>query len=271
MNSLIWTQLRGMTVYEFRMHWRRRGLVVITLAIILMLGFSMVILGDSMRQANSIDPELYRRAVTATIIFSTWAPIGVSLAIILPIIVADTIPLDKQYGVRDLLDSIPMVSGVYLIGKLLGVWVSVLVGLGAVMLLSGIGWWIVGGPYNIISYFEMWIVGVAGIAILNSGLGVLVCATQPNRRSAILISVALVCISGSMLGSDLMRIASPIRGAILSYYLFNVRQSISSEAISPAMLSSVSAVMLTIFVGIIELAAGWALMTGWMHWRDGKA
>jgi ABC-type transport system involved in multi-copper enzyme maturation permease subunit len=274
MNTLLWKQLWGITAYEFRMHWRRRSLLVITLAMSLLVIVSILLLGDSLRQSTQIDPELYWRAVTATVIFSTWAPIGISLAVILPILVADTIPLDRQYGVRDLLDSFPISRGVYLTGKLLGVWASVLVGMGAVMVLAGAAWWFLGGPYNILSYFEMWIVGVAWIAILNSGLGVLICAGQPTRRRAILLSVALVFVSliflgGSFQGNDLMGIASPMRGAILSYYLFNVRQSISSETVSPVLLTSASAVILTILAGIGELVVGWMAVVGWMRWRDG--
>jgi hypothetical protein len=115
---------------------------------------------------------------------------------------------------------------------------------------------------------------VAWIAILNSGLGVLICAGQPTRRRAILLSVALVFVSliflgGSFQGNDLMGIASPMRGAILSYYLFNVRQSISSETVSPVLLTSASAVILTILAGIVELVVGWMVVVGWMRWRDG--
>jgi hypothetical protein len=276
MNTTMWTQLYGMTVYEFRMHWRRRALLVITMAMSLLVIISILLLGDSLRQPISIDPELYRSAVTATVIFSTWAPIGVSLAVILPILVADTIPLDRQYGVRDLLDSFPMSHGVYLIGKLLGVWAAVLVGMGAVMILVGAAWWFLGGSYNIGNYVEMWIVGVAWIAILNSGLGVLICAGQPTRRRAIMVAVGIVIVSlsflgGSLQGNDLMGIASPMRGAILSYYLFNVRQSINLETIPPALLTSASAVVLTILAGIVELIVGWMAVVGWMRWRDGFA
>src|SRR5688572_27685105 len=108
MNGIEWLQLRGMLVYEFKMHWRRRALLIVTLAITVMLLFTMAVLAQSLREANDLDPELARRAISATIVFSTWAPIGVSLAVILPIMVADTIPLDTQYRVRDTLDSLPV-------------------------------------------------------------------------------------------------------------------------------------------------------------------
>jgi hypothetical protein len=177
--------------------------------------------------------------------------------------------------VRELLDSSPLPYWVYLTGKLLGVWASVLSGLGAIMVLSGVAWWILGGPYNIVSYLEMWIVGAAGIAIINSGLGVLICAGQPTRRRAILIAVALIVISirflaGSFQGNDLMGIASPMRGAILSYYLFNIRQGISSEMIAPELLTSGNAIVLTLAAGMIELMAGWALVVGLGRWREGR-
>jgi ABC-type transport system involved in multi-copper enzyme maturation permease subunit len=228
MNAVVWSQLRGMVIYEFKMHWRRRALLIVTLAITVMLLFTMVILGDILRESNSVDPELARRAISATIVFSTWAPIGVSLALILPIMVADTIPLDTQYRVRNTLDSLPLSRPVYVAGKLLGVWAAVLAGMFAIMVASGVGWWLLGGPYDVVVYVQMWVVGVAWIAILNSGLGVLIGAGQPNRRRAILVVIFFLVLvvsvfSRSMQGDDFMGIISPMRGAILSYYLFHRR------------------------------------------------
>lgn len=275
MNAVVWSQLRGMVIYEFKMHWRRRALLIVTLAITVMLLFTMVILGDILRESNSVDPELARRAISATIVFSTWAPIGVSLALILPIMVADTIPLDTQYRVRNTLDSLPLSRPVYVAGKLLGVWAAVLAGMFAIMVASGVGWWLLGGPYDVVAYVQMWVVGVAWIAILNSGLGVLIGAGQPNRRRAILVVIFFLVLvvsvfSRSMQGDDFMGIISPMRGAILSYYLFNSRQDIGIESVSPSLTSTPEAMILTIIAGIVELVILGVVVLAWMRYQDNK-
>ena len=152
--------------------------------------------------------------------------------------VADTIPLDRQYGVRDTLDSLPLSQGVYILGKLLGTWAAVLVGMLVIMVLTAIGWWFLGGAYDVMAYIQMWVVGVAWIAILNSGIGVLVSAGQPNRRRAIVVAILFVVVAialfgGSMQGNDFLGIVSPMRGAILTYYLFNSRQNIGVSPFLP--------------------------------------
>jgi hypothetical protein len=276
MNAIQVAQLRGMMVYEFRMHWRRRALIVVTLALTVMLLFMMAVLAASLHEASGLDPEIKRRAISATIIFSTWAPIGVCLALILPIMVADTIPLDQQYGVRDTLGSLPLTHTVYIGGKLLGVWAAVLVGMFGIMVLTGIGWWLLGGPYDVAGYIQMWVVGVAWISILNSGLGVLIAVGQPNRRQAIIVvilflAVSLSLFSGSMQGNDFLGIISPMRGAILSYYLFNSRQDLGFESVSSALMSTPQAVLLTIVAGIIELIIVGTLAVAWMRYRESKA
>jgi hypothetical protein len=272
MTALHIAQLRGMLFYEFRMHWRRRALLIVILSVAVIVFFEMAVVSNSLRVANEVDPDVARRAISATIVFSTWAPIGISLALILPIMVADTIPLDQQYRMRDTLDSLPLSRGVYLGGKLLGVWAAVLAGMFAIMLLTGVGWWILGGPYDIAVYVEMWVVGVAGIAILNSGMGVLISAGQPNRRRGILVVIIfLVLTSGSIQGSDFLDIVSPLRGPILSYYLFNSRQGIGIEPIPASLTSTPEAVLLTIIAGVIELVIIGVLVTAWMRYQDNKA
>jgi hypothetical protein len=276
MTALQIAQLRGMIKYEFRMHWRRRALLIVSLAVTVMILFEMLILSSSLQMPEGLDREAARRAISATIVFSTWAPIGVSLALILPIMVADTIPLDQQYRVRDTLDSLPLPRWVYLVGKLLGTWAAVLVGMFAIMLLTGVGWWIFGGPYDVLIYVEMWVVGVAWIAILNGGIGVLVSAGQPNRRRAIFVVILFLVISifafnGSMQGSDFLGIISPMRGAILSYYLFNSRQLSGIDSVSSSLMTTPEAMLLTVIAGIVELVILGVFVIMWMQYQDNKA
>ncbi len=273
MNRMAIAQLRGITSYEFRMHWRRRALLAVTLGMLVMLVFNIAVLGSSLSMADGLDPAVRQQAVSATIIFSTWAPMGVSLAFILPVIIADTIPLDRQYGVRDLLDSMPLSGGIYLTGKLLGTWAAVLAGMIVIMIASSLIWWLFAGAYDLLAYLEMWLIGVAWVSILNGGLGVLIGAGQPNRRRGITVVILFLFISafllnGSFQGGNWQGIVSPTRGALLTYYLFNVRQGIVGETVVPAMMTTPDAVLLTIVAGIVELGLIWLVMRRWMKWRE---
>ncbi len=109
------SRLAAVTFYEIVIHWRRRGLplvIVFFAAISLMNGLAFWVLKR----------DLF-------IGFLTTDPPLMLLILAMPIIVADTIPKDRQFLVRELLHSLPMSSGVYLIGKLLGVWILILDGL----------------------------------------------------------------------------------------------------------------------------------------------
>ena len=110
-------QLIGMMRYEFWMHWRRRGLLILMWGMLIVVVISLLVAGNGLTQLSSqqTDPTWARELVTSALIMTIWSPIGLGLAFVLPLIAADP-AWDRQYGVRELLDTLPISSRLYLLG-----------------------------------------------------------------------------------------------------------------------------------------------------------
>jgi hypothetical protein len=257
-------QLGKMTYYEFRMHWRGRALLIVTLSVAVMNLFSIWIFS-----ANMLPVELDATYAAVGLIS---APLTMTLAILLPIIISDTIPKDQQYGVRELLDTLPVPHWVYLGGKLLGMWAGVLLSLFAVMVVNGIFYHFTIGALNLGLYIEMWLIAGVALLIINGSLGVLTPIGQPNRRRAVILMVALFVLSFAFAGqifetASLLAYINPMRPAIVLYYIANMGEQVSGSLTA----FTSSDVLLTIVAGLIELVLVGALAWGWLKWRDHRA
>ena len=257
-------QLGRITYYEFRMHWRGRALLVLTLAIGVMNLFSIWIFS-----ANMLPIELDATYAAAGLIS---APLTLTLAVLLPIIISDTIPKDQQYGVRELLDTLPLPKWVYLGGKVLGMWAGTLFGLLIVMIVNGIFYQFTIGNLNLRVYIELWLFAGASLLIINGSLGVLIPVGQPNRRRAVILMIALFVLPLGFAAqifdtTSVLAYINPIRPAIVMYYIGNMGQNVSGNL---NMFTSRD-VVLTILVGLIQLALVTALAWGWLRWKENHA
>ncbi len=273
----MWTiQLLGMTRYEFRMHWRRRTLQVATLSLIALSVIIMLILGSSMKQYMAqfgpLDPNAPQNIVPFF-----WVPIYFVILILFGPLMAEVIPLDRQLGVSELLESLPLRRESYLIGKLLGMFLALLSGLVvSALVIGGVGWVIFNG-FQITPYIQMWLVGVIPIALLNPGLSLLLAAGQPTRRRAAVIGggLAILCmvlfatsINITLYGNwnAFVDSLNPARPAILRYFM-----PVAGNGVTVSMLSSGSAsqdVVLTILMGVVELVVVGVVLRWWMLWRE---
>ncbi len=257
-------QLGKMTYYEFRMHWRGRALLVVMLAIAVMNIFSIWIFSS-----NTLPIEL---DMTYAAVGLISAPLTLTLAVLLPIIISDTIPKDQQYGVRELLDTLPVPHWVYLGGKLLGMWAGVLLGLFAVMVVNGIFYHFTIGALDLRLYIEMWLVAGAALLVINGSLGVLIPVGQPSRRRAVILMVALFVLPFAFAGqifdtASLLAYINPIRPAIVLYYIANMGEQVSGNLTA----FTSNDVLLTIIAGLIELTLVGVLAWGWLRWKENRA
>jgi ABC-type transport system involved in multi-copper enzyme maturation permease subunit len=253
-------QIAKMAYYEFTMHWRGRALLVVTLAIGVMNLFSILIFNS-----NSIDLPINLNT-TFAIVGLISAPLTVALAILLPITVSDTIPKDAQYGVRELLDTLPLSRAAYLTGKVLGVWVSVLSSLLILTVATGVFYRLIAGPFDLAVYLEMWLFAGVSLVIINGSLGVLIPVGQPNRRRAVILMVAVfvipfVVLSNAFDTASALAYVNPLRPGIIFYYVASIGagniRSFNSEDVA-----------LTIVVGLIELAIVWMGAWVWLRWKE---
>lgn len=244
--------------YEVKMHWRRRALLVIALSNLVLIIVSALLVDNDETQdlMNSIDDhELTVDVTTIFIMLVTWMPIAFTTLLILPIALSDTIPLERQRGTAELLNSTPLTTMQFLLGKLLGAWVSVWLIFPPLMLISGIVWKIQFGAYDLLRYSTMWLISLPLLVILNGSIGILLPALFTHRRQAIALVAALLI--GLMIfagpnfrteqAMTLHDYLHPGRSPMVLYYLTQ-----SSSQLSDAILS--------VALGLLELTGLFVVM-----------
>jgi ABC-type transport system involved in multi-copper enzyme maturation permease subunit len=114
---------------------------------------------------------------------------------LLPIVAAPAIPSDRQFGVLEILRSLPLTGGVYLIGKVLGTVVAVL-GTGLLVLAIHIVLHliVIGSP-QVDLYLELTFFSGLPIVLWATAVGVLVGTGLRTRLTAILAGIP-VAIAG---------------------------------------------------------------------------
>lgn len=282
-------QVGGMIRYEVRMQWRRGGL----LAIMVLLAAALFLSGlwwwveiramgaEGAASGVTISPERARQRATMAVTYLPWmyiiAPISVPWMLLLltvPLIAAETIPQDRQAGVRELLNSLPLSPGVYLTGKLLGVWAGVVAGLAGIALLFGLLGWLLHGPYDLGEYLVLWAVGVTPLTLFTSGMSALLAAGQPTRRRATLVGSAFVMYCVTMLMTTSLTLwdaASLARPSLVHYLQRSYSLRIAPQArewshhIYPP-----GIVPLAIGLGALQMAMVWLIVWAWMRWKEGR-
>lgn len=255
-------QIEGIARYEMKMLWRGRSLRVILLALLVI----NIVTALEVKERRSHYPVGVITWVGVDSI--VWSNISVVLALILPVILADSIPKDRQFGVCELLDTLPVTRAVYLLGKLLGVYRSLFPGLIALMVAIGASYHFILANISWSGYLEMWCVGAGGLAIMNGGLGVLLPATQSNRRRAVALMI-VVLVPSYLAGGDMSRsivtYLSPARFPFLMYHLINLGGRFSRSQFT------FDDVLLSFLVGLLELIIVGVVVWAWPRWRENRS
>ncbi len=211
------SQLIAIVRYEVKMQWHQQGLPMLALAFVV--GLSLITLW--VRAATEEQVAEW----TTDVMMTGWPVVLVLSILAIPPIVADAIPKDRQIGLRELIDSLPLSPGWYLTGKILGVWAGVLVGLMGVAVLYGLGGWLFYGPYDIGIYLLLWLVGIVPLVLFTSGMSALLAVGQPNRRRATFVGMAFAayCLAMSVTTtgtvSDAVSLARPSVFLVLHGYV----------------------------------------------------
>jgi len=105
-------QLGAMVRYEVKMQWRRRGLPLLMIG--LLLGLLLMALwlrselgmegvGPNYPDLGDLEKVVWQASVSFLILFGAWPVAATVLMVAIPPIVAETIPRDRQIGVRELI------------------------------------------------------------------------------------------------------------------------------------------------------------------------
>jgi hypothetical protein len=263
-------QLTSIIRYELQMQWRRRGMLVMMVGLVA--AFTLAGLVEKSLMAQVEYPEIpadLRQQVaqlqaTFAILYS-WPVCLTLMMLALPLVASETIPKDRHYGVRELLDSLTLGRGIYLAGKVLSVWAAVLIGYVVVACLGGlIGWWLF-GPYRVGAYLTMWGMDLIPAGCFAAGMGTLLAAGQPNRRRALLAGVAFAVYCIAMVITTSGTVWDAICLARPSAYLLYVFRDIApgSTLRYPPL-----QIPLTLGLGAAQIALVWLIAWGYLRWKE---
>lgn len=133
--------------------------------------------------------------------WKTFAVLSASLVLLVvaaPPMLAEVIPLDKQYRMRELMDVTPLERSTYLMGKLLGTWLGIGVAIVVCAILFGVYAWGSMGVFDVWTYARFWLLIVLPLALIITGFAVVVPAIANSRRIGILIGMGLLVLSVRM-------------------------------------------------------------------------
>lgn len=231
-------QMLAIAWFDTKMQWRRRGMRVLALTIALGIGAFAFLGGDSLRQGvpllttNEFMPQDQVLMTNAlSLVMALAAIANVMMLFIAPLLVADSVPLDTQQGMMETLNSLPVTSATYLIGKTLGVCLAL-----SLALLSGSAgamliWWLRMGMFNLLPVFDAILTVTLPLTIITVGLATLIGATQPSRRRAILLVIfALVLpsfVPPTILNGSFLEVLLPAR---LSLFIHTVSNPLAQMA-----------------------------------------
>jgi hypothetical protein len=230
-SAMMFTQITTIARYELLMHWRRRSLpALLGFVFFALIGFSLLSAGslgavnrivsaiaiaDGIQITERDIPTGALRTYTVTgedaAAFPAWL-LGVDLerititfeviilvafstqalfVALLPIL-ADTIPFDKQVKVRELLDALPIGRAAYLMGKLGGAWIGLLIGLPLIAACFAIYATAEHGALDPTLYILVWLAVVIPGALVASGWTILANTFTGSRRAAVMLGLALI-------------------------------------------------------------------------------
>jgi hypothetical protein len=280
-SSSVITQLAAMIHYEFLLQWRRRALSVVMLSMAALPVLGALTLGRQALvgvAASGLAPERLQELVMQQMAFAVWGVAYGFLTLLVPVVVAESIPKDRHYGVRELLDSLPLSSGVYLAGKLASMCGVVCAGLGVGAVLIGAAWWLAVGPFDLRWYATVWLAGAVPMAVINPSLALLLAAGQPTNRRALLVGIgfAAVCVllqvpGWLMLGSG-WSVVNPSRPIYFLYFLVTPSVNPGQDPLAAILnrLITAQAATWTAVAGLLQVLAVWALVWAWMRWRGSR-
>lgn len=189
-------QILAMARYEALMMWRRGSLRIIfagliVLPLLYLLGARDTFLTSV--EANTVPEASIYYLNTSMMILSTLALLA-TILVAIPIILTEVIPFDRQYRVLDCLRALPLAHRTYLLGKVAGTWLGLLVVMALVCMMIGLAGWLLIGAFDLALWLTLWISGLLLFTLFAGAFSVLLAAGQPNRRRAVLVGLVAVAV-----------------------------------------------------------------------------
>lgn len=244
----------GIAYYEYRLHWRGISLRVLALTTLLVTCVGLLI-WNSLPEGQFARVFNVEGGISTSVVqtFLTFPALICVVVFIFPVAASECIPVDKHHRTIELIDSLPVTPVEYLAGKLLGYWLAGLMIILVAALINGGLWWLTLPGYDIIRYGELWFVA-ALVFMINSGIGILLGGTQPNRiRAAALVICVLIAATVLLAGADdarqptsVLSFANPAHLSLIVAYI--------DPGMSDGLHLTSANVSLSLLGGLIEVA-----------------
>jgi hypothetical protein len=271
------TKIGAMVRYEMLMAWRRRSLPI--LWILLLVGvvfFTLLIEGvnrdapimDDVVSRNVVDPNAPEWAQGLDIVLTTHT-IGLINIVIagmifftvgVTLLMAEMIPLDRQFKMRELLDTLPLSRAGYLGGKVLSAWVGLALGMVIVGVICAVIIRLIIGVYDLRVFAALWVATLLPSSLVASGITVLAAVIVGSRRGAVLVGLAMMPFVLILAFTSVLSFAG-IGALIEPVYAVSVLMSPGAETNAEIVSRIVDTVLL--FAGVLFMVWSFA----WLYMR----
>ena len=197
--SQTFLQLSGMVRYEFIRNWRRKGLpMMMIIWLVAVVWGTTLFTGPDFFQPGAELLEgsaLVRKVgITLNILIASGGISSIFAIFTLSILAAEIMPIDRQLGVMEWFDTLPLGPAHYLAGKILGLWAAVFSGVLAIAILSGIAHYVLIGPFDLTAFTRLWLGSLMLISLYISGLSALVTSWLQSHRWAVFVGMGLAIV-----------------------------------------------------------------------------
>lgn len=229
-------QIIGIAKYSFIMRWRSRGLKVFTLTPLAVFGIFMLALGDfsfipGFETSTNLPLEQFRIVVGEMITAITSAVFFVPALYLYPILVADTIPTDERYHVRELLNGLPVAYWVTLVGRVLGTILAGGASLVFTMIIVAIAGLLRYGQFYLSPFIDL-SVGILLAMSLLTAISILLGATQSSGRRAVALAIAFLILPEFLQQMDTIALLFPSRIEFFLQYIQSALNNIIQQPIT---------------------------------------
>jgi hypothetical protein len=259
-------KIGAMVRYEVLMAWRRRSLPILWFLLLVgVVGFALLVSSVN-QQGMSLAQIMARNSNMPTYVLNTIPLINILVAGVLifsvgiTLMIVETFPLDKQFKVRELLDTLPINRSVYIGGKVLGAWSGLLIGWVLMGIVCSIALYLILGAYDLRVLVLLWVVALLPATLLASALSVLAGALVGSRRLAVLVGLVLLPITLFLVGWGIPAFFNT-GGLIDPIYAMAM-----AGPVTPTRLLNDLLIVIAGYTGVI--AGVWVIVWGWMRVRE---
>lgn len=193
-------QATAIARYEILLGIRRRSLIILLLLYITGIVAFALIAKESNASVASNAPDLVSEIVPVDAqVWQGTSMVSVSMmgslalfCVAVTFLMNESIPLDRQFRVRELLDVMPMSRATYLGGKLLGTWVGALMIVVITFLVSWGVFTALFGRFDQGFFLLMWGVFALPVVLITSATTILLTSAAGSRRAALFHSLLVI-------------------------------------------------------------------------------